>query len=145
MRLLALTAVSLLLACGASKSIRSFYSDGCSLFPNGDLGDRQLWCDCCFAHDIAYWMGGTSEDRKAADQALRSCVLQRTGSPRLAAVMYDGVRLGGAPWFPNWYRWAYGWPYGRTYEPLTEPEAAQARARLEEYYRVHPGGYCQSR
>lgn len=146
MRLLGAVTVSLLLlACGASRSIRPFYSDGCSLFPDGEVGDRKLWCDCCFAHDIAYWMGGTREDRKVADQALRSCVLQRTANPRLAAVMYDGVRLGGAPYFPNWYRWAYGWPYGRTYEPLTEPEAAQAAARLEEYYRAHPGGYCQSR
>jgi hypothetical protein len=142
---LATLTTAILVGGCASRSIRPFYSDGCSLFPDGKVGDRKLWCDCCFAHDIAYWRGGTREDRKLADQALRECVLQRTGDPRLAATMYDGVRLGGAPWFPNWYRWAYGWPYGRTYEPLTEEEAAQAEQRLAEYRQAHPGGYCQAK
>ena len=140
--LLPALALSLLCACGGKQPLRPFYSDGCSLFPDGKVGDRRLWCDCCFQHDLAYWRGGTEEDRQRADQALRRCVFERTRDPRLAAVMYDGVRLGGSPVFPNWYRWAYGWPYGRTYEPLTGAEAAQASARLAEYYAKTPGGYC---
>lgn len=140
-RALALLALLALAACGG-RGLRPFYSDGCSLFPDGVPGDPRRWCDCCFAHDIAYWRGGTRDDRERADVALRKCVLAKTNDPRLAAVMYDGVRLGGAPVFPNWYRWAYGWPYGRTYEPLTEAEAAQAEARLAEYFAAHPGGYC---
>lgn len=131
-----------LTACSARHAIGPFYSDGCSLFPDGSVGDPKLWCDCCFAHDIAYWRGGTREDREQADIGLRKCVLAKTSNPKLAAIMYDGVRLGGSPVFPNWYRWAYGWPYGRTYEPVTAAEAAQADARLAEYYRAHPGGYC---
>lgn len=142
--LLAGLLLALLPAC-ASKGIRPFYSDGCSLFPDGKPGDRRLWCDCCFAHDIAYWRGGTRADREEADVALRKCVYERTKDPKLAAVMYDGVRLGGGPWFPNWYRWGYGWPYGRTFEPLTEAEAAEASKALAEYFRKNPGGYCQSR
>ncbi len=141
--LLALSAaLALLASCGGGASIRPFYSDGCSLFPDGEVGNHRLWCDCCFAHDIAYWRGGTRDDRHEADVALRKCVLAKTGNPKLAAVMYDGVRLGGSPVFPNWYRWAYGWHYGRTYEPLTAEEALQASQKLEEYYRAHPGGYC---
>jgi len=135
-------AVALLSSCSAKPALRSFYSDGCSLFPDGKLGDRRLWCDCCFAHDIAYWRGGTEEDRKRADEGLRACVFGRTGDAKLATLMYDGVRLGGSPVFPNWYRWAYGWPYGRTYEPLTAAEAEQASAKLADYYRSHPTGYC---
>lgn len=138
----AAVAAVVLAACSGARSIRPFYSDGCSLFPDGTVGDRRLWCDCCFAHDIAYWRGGTQTEREAADVSLRKCVLARTSNPKLAAVMYDAVRLGGSPVFPNWYRWAYGWPYGRTYEPLTTAEAAQADKALAQYYAEHPGGYC---
>ena len=141
LRVAALVALAAVAGCGG-RAIRSFYSDGCSLFPDGKPGDPRLWCDCCFAHDIAYWRGGTRADRERADVELRKCVLERTRDPRLAAVMYDGVRLGGSPVFPNWYRWAYGWPYGRTYEPVTEAEAALADKALGEYYLKHPGGYC---
>lgn len=145
MRLLPPVAALLLAACSSSKGIGPFFSDGCTLFPDGKLGDRRLWCDCCFAHDVAYWRGGSRAEREAADVALRRCVFERTKDPRLAAVMYDAVRLGGAPYFPNWYRWGYGWPWGRTYEPVTAAEAAQAAERLAEYYRDNPGGYCQRR
>ncbi len=134
MRILSLAAVAAaLLACSGKQTIRPFYSDGCSLFPDGKVGDRRLWCECCFRHDIAYWRGGTAEERKASDQELRSCVYEKTKDPRLAAVMYDGVRLGGSPVFVNWYRWAYGWPYGRGYKPLTDEERAQADAKWTEY------------
>ena len=64
------------------------------------MGDRKLWCDCCFAHDVAYWCGGTEADREALTRRLRECVHSRTGDERLAAVMYEGVRLGGSPVFP---------------------------------------------
>ncbi|HSM91489.1 MAG TPA: hypothetical protein VLT47_01310 [Anaeromyxobacteraceae bacterium] len=135
-------ALSVLAACGARTGIRPFYSDGCSLFPDGKVGDRRLWCDCCFTHDIAYWRGGTEAERQGADEALRRCVLERTRDARLAAVMYDGVRLGGSPVFPNWYRWAYGWPYGRGYAPLSAAERGQAAEALRAYYARQPGGYC---
>lgn len=137
-----LLAAGTLASCSAKPGLRPFSSDGCTLFPDGTVEDRRLWCDCCFAHDIAYWRGGTEAEREKADEALRACVLARTGDPRLAAIMFDGVRLGGSPVFPNWYRWAYGWPYGRGYEALTDAEATEARRRLEEYRRAHPEGYC---
>ncbi len=140
----AVLTAAIVASCSAKPALRSFYSDGCSLFPDGKVGDRKLWCDCCFAHDVAYWMGGTEADRASADERLRECVRARTGDERLAELMYEGVRIGGSPVFPNWYRWAYGWTYGRGYEPLSGPEQAQASARLAEYYATHRGGYCAS-
>lgn len=128
--------------CATASDLRDFTSDGCSLFPDGTSEDRQKWCNCCFKHDIAYWQGGTSEERKQADMALRDCVLERTGNKVLANVMYDGVRVGGSPVFPAWYRWGYGWPYGREYKPLSESEQQEVKAKLDAYRKGHPSGYC---
>ncbi|MEJ2202176.1 MAG: dual specificity protein phosphatase family protein [Desulfuromonadaceae bacterium] len=126
----------------SAAAISPFSSDGCSLFPDGTTEDRNRWCDCCFAHDQAYWQGGTKEQRLLADQTLRDCVLQRTGNRALAEAMYLGVRGGGQPIFPSWYRWGYGWPYGRGYQALDEEEQQQVALELERYARVHPQGYC---
>jgi protein tyrosine phosphatase (PTP) superfamily phosphohydrolase (DUF442 family) len=119
-----------------------FTSDGCSLFPDGTIKDRTKWCDCCLEHDKAYWQGGTADERKNADKILRDCVLERTRDKNLAETMYLGVRAGGHPAFPAWYRWAYGWPYGRGYKPLTDSEKQQVRERQDEYAQKHPTGYC---
>lgn len=123
----------LLTGCTPSPEIAPFDSDGCSLFPDGTWDDRTLWCDCCFEHDIAYWRGGTEEERKSADEALRDCVLERTENDQLAELMYHGVRLGGASIFPSWYRWGYGWAYGRGNRPLTKTERDLAWGALEVY------------
>ncbi len=103
-------AISLFTTASASAAdLDDFMSDGCSLFPDGDFKERAKWCDCCLAHDISYWRGGTKDDRKRADEKLRDCVFERTGNKALAKLMYDGVRAGGHPAFPTWYRWGYGW------------------------------------
>jgi tyrosine-protein phosphatase SIW14 len=141
-------AVLLLYLTGKSASaetagLGSFSTDGCSLFPDGEIRDRTKWCDCCLSHDIAYWQGGTEADRVKADETLRDCVLARTNDKVLAETMYLGVRAGGHPAFLTWYRWGYGWPYGRGYSPLSDVEKAQVRQLLEEYARKHPSGYCE--
>ncbi|HTG02214.1 MAG TPA: tyrosine-protein phosphatase [Nitrospirota bacterium] len=128
-----------------TKGIKPFSSDGCSLFPDGTIKDRAAWCDCCQIHDIAYWQGGTAEERKKADAELRTCVEERTNDKALAETMYLGVRAGGHPALPTWYRWGYGWNYGRRYAPLTDAEKLQVMDRLHEYYIEHPEGYCQER
>lgn len=110
-----------------------FKTDGCSLFLDGSVHDRYRWRECCVAHDIAYWKGGTRDDRRAADKALRGCVLDKGGSKALSVLMYDAVRAWGGPVFPTWYRWGYGWSYGRGYGELTEYEEQQVEVRLEEY------------
>ncbi len=138
-----LVALFLFSGCAAAASdLRGFSTDGCSLFPDGTIKDRAKWCSCCLSHDIAYWQGGTAGDRKTADEALRDCVFERTEDKALAETMVLGVRAGGHPAFPTWYRWAYGWPYGRGYKPLSDAEKQQASERLEEYYQQHPAGYC---
>jgi hypothetical protein len=131
-----------LLSCGDGPALHAFTSDGCTFWPDGKLGDRRLWCDCCFAHDMAYWRGGTEAERKQVDEALRACVVEKTGDTRMATVMHDGVRVTGSPVFPAWYRWGYGWPYGRGYQPLNHQERAQTREKLRAYFGANRGGYC---
>ncbi len=122
--------------------LRPFTSDGCSLFSDGTIKDRAKWCDCCLNHDIAYWRGGIAAERKAADLALRDCVLERTKDKSLAETMYLGVRAGGHPAFPTWYRWGYGWSYGRGYEPLSDTDQRQVQEQLKEYWKKHQRRYC---
>lgn len=131
--------------CAVASDLHDFTSDGCSLFPDGSIKDRKLWCECCFVHDIAYWRGGTAEERKQADKALQACVRERTGDKVLADLMYQGVRAGGHPAFPTWYRWGYGWKYGRGYQPLTPEQQAQADEKLKAYREKHPFGYCREK
>jgi hypothetical protein len=128
--------------CARPGEIRAFESDGCSLFPDGTAGDRTKWCDCCFVHDVAYWRGGSREQRKSADRTLRDCVLERTGDKALADLMYHGVRVGGDPAFPTWYRWGYGWSYQGRHRRLSEEEKRLADGELAAYLKGHPHGYC---
>jgi hypothetical protein len=72
-------------------------------------------------------------------------VQARTGDADLAETMYLGVRVGGHPAFPTWYRWGYGWPYGRGYEPLSKREKRQVEKQLAAYAKGHPQGYCVER
>ncbi|MDD2848233.1 MAG: hypothetical protein PHP95_07225 [Desulfuromonadaceae bacterium] len=125
-----------------SASLAPFTSDGCSLFPDGTSKDRDRWCDCCQAHDFAYWQGGSDDERQQADALLRACVLTRTGDNVLAETMYLGTRAGGHPAFPIWYRWGYGWPYGRGYKRLSGREKLQVQEMLSAYAQRHPAGYC---
>lgn len=131
-----------LVGCRKDAGLADFRSDGCSLFPDRSLILEEDWCDCCFEHDIAYWMGGTEEERLAADIALRECVLEKTGNAELADLMYEGVRLGGSPYFYNWYRWGYGWNYDRKYQALTDAERELAAAKLQAWYADNPGHPC---
>ena len=82
----------------------AFKPDGCSCWPDGD------WLECCVNHDLLYWIGGTREERKDADQELRKCVTEK-GHPIVGQVMYLGVRIGGVWWLPTPFRWGFGWNY----------------------------------
>jgi hypothetical protein len=88
--------------------LADFKSDGCSLFVDGTFNDRELWKGCCVEHDVAYWKGGTAEERKAADLKFRECIRNTTGDEALALLMYEAVRAGGGPYFPTWYRFGGG-------------------------------------
>ena len=138
-----------LFACASvprgAATIAPFHSDGCSLFPDGRPEQPGLWCDCCLAHDLAYWRGGTAEERLAADQALRYCVQERTGNRVTAETIYLGARLGGAPAFPSWYRWGYGWPFRRGYRALGAAEREAAAAQEAAYRLRNPDLLCDTR
>jgi len=110
-------------------TIQPFTTDGCSSFPNGTPAQKDLWLSCCIVHDIAYWKGGSYQQRQAADNALKQCVSQ-TGQPVIAEIMLTGVRVGGSPFFPTSYRWGYGWPYLRGYKPLTESEKKEVMKKI---------------
>ena len=118
---------------GDDLQLADFRSDGCSLFIDGTFANPELWKECCLLHDMAYWRGGTEEERKQADLAFKACVEKKTGDPVLASLMYEAVRVGGAPHFPTWYRWGYGWPVGRGYKALTAEEEKLADQKLEAY------------
>jgi len=129
-------------ACAAEGQLRPFSTDGCSLFPDRSLISKADWCQCCVAHDLAYWRGGTSQARLSADKALSTCVLRVTANKALADLMYAGVRTGGGPHFYTPYRWGYGWPFGRPYRELTPEEEAKASALEREYRATNPSLAC---
>ena len=117
-------------------NLTDFTSDGCSMFIDGTFEKPELWKECCLLHDMAYWRGGTKEERKQADLAFKACVEKKTGDPILANLMYEAVRAGGAPYFPTWYRWGYGWPLGRGYKALNPQEEKLAEQKLEAFLRM---------
>ncbi|QMU62687.1 MAG: hypothetical protein GKR92_02150 [Gammaproteobacteria bacterium] len=138
-----------ILACSNNSELSPFTSDGCSLFPDSSAITKKDWCECCFQHDLAYWQGGTEPQREHADIELKQCVLEKTEDEVLAKVMYDGVRLGGSPYFYNWYRWGYGWSYldnsrGK-YQALTDDELEQVKRLTEQYLADNKNNYCDTR
>ena len=109
--------------------LQSFKSDGCSAFPDGTLFQQTLWQQCCTNHDLAYWQGGTYQQRLDADLELKSCVTS-IGEPEIAKLMLAGVRAGGSPYWPTSFRWGYGWKYPKKYQKLSEEELNQITEAL---------------
>ena len=112
-----------------SAELKPFTTDGCSAFPDGTANENAKWIECCIEHDFAYWKGGTQQQRENADNKLKQCV-DELGEKNISIIMHIGVRFGGSPFYPTWYRWGYGWPYLRGYQPLTQSEKAQITQRL---------------
>jgi len=113
-----------------AEEIKPFTSDGCSAFPDGNFDNKELWLDCCIAHDFAYWQGGTFGERRKADEALNQCVSE-LGEGATGTLMYLGVRVGGSPYWPTSFRWGYGWPYPRGYKALTDKEKLHIKQVIE--------------
>jgi len=121
---------ALFVSSGAlADKLRPFESDGCSVFPDGTFSQKALWLSCCTVHDLAYWQGGTYEQRLNADKALEVCVAE-VGEPEIAVMMLAGVRVGGSPYWPTSFRWGYGWPYPRLYGVLTAKEEKAVKSEL---------------
>lgn len=109
-------------------TLRPFTTDYCSEWPDGNRENPSLWADCCFTHDLHYWVGGTEEERKKSDTELKNCV-KISGSSLNAFLMYMGVRFGGGPGNAS-YSWGYGWTQDRKYSPLQKEETKRARELL---------------
>lgn len=112
----------------AEEEIKQFTSDGCSAFPDGTIEQKELWLDCCTTHDLAYWKGGTYQERVDADNLLHQCVAS-VGEQLVAKLMLAGVRVGGTPYLPTKFRWGYGWSYPRGYKALSDNEKDQIKAK----------------
>lgn len=117
----------------AADELQPFASDGCSAFPDGTPTRPHLWCGCCVAHDLAYWQGGTAEQKRQADDALQRCVKAAADSETLASLMELGVRVGGQPQLPSTFRWGYGWPARHGYFDLSPADREQVLRRLGEH------------
>ncbi|MDH5324154.1 MAG: hypothetical protein OEZ68_14185 [Gammaproteobacteria bacterium] len=113
-----------------ANQLKPFTSDGCSVFPDGTITQKDLWLACCTEHDKAYWQGGTYEERVTADEALKNCVAS-LGQTFISTIMREGVRVGGSPRWPTKFRWGYGWIENRGYQALTEDEKKQAKELLK--------------
>ena len=73
---------------------RPFHFDGCTLFPDR-IGETSF-LTACLNHDIAYWYGGSSSQRRHADQVFRQDI-RESGSFGLWLQwpMYGAVRVFG--------------------------------------------------
>lgn len=109
-------------------NLKPFTSDYCSEWPDGKITDPNQWAECCFTHDISYWIGGTKDERIAADKELKKCVRESSDSLN-SFLMYIGVRMGGNPGNAS-YAWGYGWTQDRDYFELDSGEAQKARDLL---------------
>ncbi len=101
-----------------------FESDACSVIDEGPKENPKLLEECCVEHDFKYWVGGSEEDRKVADQELYQCAKTKTNAV-WARMIYLGVRFGGSPHSSETYRWGYGWTQLRGYKPFTDHEKKQ--------------------
>ena len=108
--------------CAKPPTLSTFKFDGCSCFPEGDFEKPDLWEQDCLNHDIAYWQGGSREERKSADLKLREGIRTK-GKPLVADIVYLGVRIGGSPWLRAPWRWGFGWSdFPRGYRELSDEE-----------------------
>ena len=107
---------------GAPLPPYKFTTDGCSLLPNGS------WTECCVAHDMAYWCGGSNAMRRNADRSLRACV-SAAGRSELSRIIYLAVRVGGSRSVPAPWRWGYGYPW---LHRIARPKDAAQKAAVSE-------------
>lgn len=86
---------------------KPFQSDGCSMWMDAWNG-VDLY-PACFLHDLKYWCGypGEYAARLIADAELMIDVA-RAGAPKMAEVMFHGVRVGGHEALERSFSWGFG-------------------------------------
>ena len=95
---------TLVLAAAMTLPPADFRSDGCTLWFDGN------YYECCEAHDLDYWLGGSYADRLVSDAKLARCVA-RKGHPFMGWLMHEFVRPLGTCWIPWSHRWGAGWSW----------------------------------
>lgn len=113
-----------------SVELKPFVTDYCTYFFNGTLKSPKLWADCCHAHDLDYWVGGSSEDQLYSDQRLKSCIDSK-GVKWMGALMYQGVRLGHHSPVKSKYHWSWGWQVKRKKVVLSSQEKKSILKKLK--------------
>jgi hypothetical protein len=127
-------------ASAAKTAPSNFKSDGCSMFPDG------CYRECCVEHDKAYYAGGTSRERRAADKALFKCVAAKKGwwhRTFVAPVMWVGVRVGGVGFLPTPFRWGFGQKKekNRAQPAAATPKSAESEKTKPEEASKKPGKF----
>lgn len=92
----------------ASSELKTFKTDGCTMFFDGTIRRPGVWRPCCFEHDLRYWFGGSKKQQKKSDLILKNCVRRKAGS-FWANLMYYGIRAGHFSPIKNKYKWGWGW------------------------------------
>ncbi|MBY0515635.1 MAG: hypothetical protein K2P81_01915 [Bacteriovoracaceae bacterium] len=114
--------LSLLSSSLYAGQMRTFATDGCTMAPDGTVYRRGLWHECCVAHDLRFWGGGTKEERILADKSLKQCVTDKAGVV-IANLFFAGVRAGSAsPWKIPSKKWGNAWFDLAGYRKLSEIE-----------------------
>ncbi len=86
---------------------KPFKSDGCSMW--FDSWQDVDFYPACFFHDLRYWCGypGETAERLIADAELMIGIA-RAGAPKMAEVMFTGVRIGGHEALSRSFSWGFG-------------------------------------
>lgn len=115
-----------------ASEIRPFESDGCTMSPDGTFRERTKWRDCCIAHDLRLWGGGTKEERVEADLTLRQCMETKAG-PRIAKIFWLAVKMGShSPIkLPN-KQWGNAWYQNSGYRSLAPEEIDRLIIKIQE-------------
>ena len=130
-----LLAIGVLAACQADSHLIAYSSQGCATAPDRSVIESSDWCDCCREHDIAYWRGGTKQQRDHADVRLRKCINVKTNDDELANNMTESANRGEGAYFFAGYRWGYGWQRERNFQPLSEKEVYLTNQYLLDYFK----------
>jgi hypothetical protein len=89
---------------------KPFKYDGCTFFPDSFLeSDFTL---ACLNHDIAYWHGGTQEERAVVDQKLKAAIYESGFFGKMVTYpVYFSVRLFGDSFLTKAVSadWGFGW------------------------------------
>ncbi len=124
-----LVLISLPIYAQTNPTLKSFETDGCTMFLDGTKEKPTLWKHCCTYHDLRYWFGGTIKDQDQSDLKLKQCVEKVAGS-KWASLIYTGVRAGHYSPIKNKYAWAWGWSPKRDKEPLSPSDVIYVKQEL---------------